>query len=201
SLAELIGVRVRSLPKIQHNSGRNITDYLSRPQSREVWPRFFGLKTNIDFLGYDLAGGVGAPVVIAPPVALAEAVPAPRASAYTGISSLHYRQILNETNPSTAETKVAAYATPQVPNRYEEQLSILSALGDTISVRSDLYIAWFVVHGYSKEDCNVAPAANIPLVPSVARRFVMVIDRSKVVRKGDKPEILLFKEVPYAPFQ
>jgi hypothetical protein len=47
----------------------------------------------------------------------------------------------------------------------------------------------------------MAPNSATPLVPSVARRFVMVIDRSKVVRKGDKPEILLFKEVPYAPFQ
>ena len=103
--------------------------------------------------------------------------------------------------PSSAWISSASLAhnTPQVRDSYEEQLLILNALGDSISIRSDIYIAWFVLHGYNEQDCQMAPASATPLVPSVARRFV--IDRSKVVRKGDKPEILLFKEVPYAPFQ
>ena len=34
------------------------------------------------------------------------------------------------------------------------------------------------------------------MVPSIQRRFVMVVDRSNVVSEGDKPRILMMEEVP-----
>jgi hypothetical protein len=35
------------------------------------------------------------------------------------------------------------------------------------------------------------------MIPSVARRFLMVIDRSQVTQLGQKPKVLLMQEVPY----
>ena len=37
-----------------------------------------------------------------------------------------------------------------------------------------------------------------PMVPSIAKRYVMVVDRSNVVNRGDKPRVLMLKEVPMA---
>lgn len=196
SLAELIGIRVRELPTLQAGDGRyNAGDtYPFTRLGNEQWPRLFGLPTNIDFLGFDLNGGPGA----APP-APGENVGNARLASYPGLNDTYYQRPFE--NPPASGQFSLAHNTPQVRNSYEEQLLILNALGDSVSIRSDIYIAWFVLHGYNEQDCQMAPNSATPLVPSVARRFVMVIDRSKVVRKGDKPEILLFKEVPYAPFQ
>ncbi len=73
----------------------------------------------------------------------------------------------------------------------------LSALGNTASVRSDVFAVYFVLHGYQRSDCeNLSNSRGDPLVPSVARRYLMVIDRSNVVRRGDKPKVVLFTEVP-----
>lgn len=101
----------------------------------------------------------------------------------------------------TVGTRSVRYSRPNVANSYEEQMLIINALADTVSTRSDLYIAWFVVHGYSEGDCQLDPRSNTPLVPSIARRYLMIVDRSNVIRRGDKPKILHFQEVPYAPFQ
>jgi hypothetical protein len=83
-----------------------------------------------------------------------------------------------------------------VPNGYDEKLSIVAQFANTITTRSDTFAAWFVVHGYREEDVtNLAPTQA--MVPSVKRRFLMVIDRSEVTRLGQKPNVLLLQEVPY----
>lgn len=78
---------------------------------------------------------------------------------------------------------------------YAEQLAMASGVVNMVSVRSDFYAVWFVVQGYRESDvANLRP--EDPLVPSVHKRYVMVVDRSNVVEPGDKPKIVLLKEVP-----
>ncbi len=89
--------------------------------------------------------------------------------------------------------------TPTVPdnirNDYTEKLLVASGVMNSITVRSDVFAVWFVLHGYQRTDTeNLGP--NDPLVPSVAKRFLMVVDRSNVTRLGEKPKILLFTELP-----
>jgi hypothetical protein len=89
-----------------------------------------------------------------------------------------------------------------VIDEFDEKLSQVAAVANLTTTRSDVFACWFVVHGYTKEDVefpgNDVPNANQrPLTPSVSRRFVMIVDRSNVVRRGDKPRVLAFKEVPY----
>ncbi len=78
---------------------------------------------------------------------------------------------------------------------YEERLSIVNAVMNTASVRSDLFAVWFLLHGYQESDVE-GLASDEPLLPTIQRRFVMVVDRSNVRKKGDKARILLFREVP-----
>ncbi len=82
----------------------------------------------------------------------------------------------------------------ELPGGYQEKLAIVNALTSTVSVRSDVFTVYFVIHGYNPDDCDVEPGQ--PLVPSVAKRFVMVVDRSSVLSPTDKPRILMLKEVP-----
>jgi len=86
-------------------------------------------------------------------------------------------------------------ATDELGNEYKEKLTVINAVANSVSTRSDYFAVWFVVHGYQKSDVENMKDED-PLVPSIARRFVMVVDRSGVVRKGDKARIVLFKEVP-----
>ncbi|MDX2130914.1 MAG: hypothetical protein SFY69_02540 [Planctomycetota bacterium] len=80
-------------------------------------------------------------------------------------------------------------------DEYKERLTIVNALANTVSTRSDVYAVWFVLHGYKRADVeNLAPTE--PLVPSVQRRFLMVLDRSNVTSRGQKANVLLFREVP-----
>lgn len=83
-----------------------------------------------------------------------------------------------------------------INDEFKEKLAIANAVVNTTSTRSDYYIAWFVVHGYQQSDVESLGAGDV-LTPSIARRFMMVVDRSNVVKTGDKPNVLLFKEVPY----
>ncbi|HEX2836777.1 MAG TPA: hypothetical protein VHN77_01485 [Phycisphaerales bacterium] len=85
---------------------------------------------------------------------------------------------------------------PTVANEFDEKLSIAGAALGTTSVRSDVYAAWFVVMGFQPSDIDACIAASDPLVPSVQRRFLMIVDRSNVTKKGEKPKVLLLKEVP-----
>ncbi len=85
---------------------------------------------------------------------------------------------------------------PTVGNEFDEKLSIAGAALGTTSVRSDVYAAWFVVMGFQPSDIDACIAGSDPLVPSVQRRFLMIVDRSNVTKKGEKPKVLLLKEVP-----
>lgn len=78
---------------------------------------------------------------------------------------------------------------------YAERISMANAVLNTISVRSDYFAVWFVVHGYQESDV-VNLRDEDPLVPSIKKRYLMVVDRTNVVEPGDKPKILLMKEVP-----
>ena len=88
-----------------------------------------------------------------------------------------------------------AVGTDGMPNEYKEKLAIANAVVNTATTRSDYFIAWFLVHGYQQSDVENLGATDV-LTPTIARRFVMVVDRSNVVKTGDKPRVLLFKEVP-----
>ena len=79
---------------------------------------------------------------------------------------------------------------------YAERLQAGAAATSALSTRSDFFAVWFVVRGYRESDVKGLSAAD-PMVPSVQRRFVMVVDRSNVVKYGQKPRILLLKEVPF----
>lgn len=86
----------------------------------------------------------------------------------------------------------------QIPDSYDEQLVQLSALLNSVGVRSDYYAVWFVVHGYRESDTvGLSPAD--PLVPSFAARYLLILDRSNVVKKGDQPRVLAYVQLPMLP--
>lgn len=84
---------------------------------------------------------------------------------------------------------------PDLANQFREQLIVADAALPSLTSRSDTYAVWFLVEGFRKSDVT-GLGPNDPLVPSVKRRFLMVLDRSNVTRLGEKPNILLFREVP-----
>ena len=64
-----------------------------------------------------------------------------------------------------------------------------------MSVRSDFFAVWFIMHVYQPSDVEGLLPED-PLIPSVAKRYLMIIDRTNVTREGDDPEVVLLKEVP-----
>lgn len=86
-------------------------------------------------------------------------------------------------------------AVDSIAGEYKEKITPLAALSNVITTRSDYFAVWFVIHGYEESDVS-GLASNDPLVPSIARRFLMVIDRSNVVVAGQRPRVVLFREVP-----
>ena len=76
-----------------------------------------------------------------------------------------------------------------------ERLATANGILGSISVSSDVYAVWFVVHAYRRSDVEDLKPGD-PLVPGYARRYVMVVDRSTVTRESDAPRILLLREVP-----
>lgn len=83
-----------------------------------------------------------------------------------------------------------------IANDWSEQLAVAGGAWGSISTRSDLYACWFVVHGYQRSDVDAVRGTGKPLVPSIARRFFMVLDRSNVRSIADKARIVVFREVP-----
>lgn len=83
----------------------------------------------------------------------------------------------------------------EIDDDFDERLALANAALSSTNVRSDYFAVWFVMHGYRESDVN-GLGNDDPLIPSVARRFLMVVDRSNVIEPGDKPRIVLFKEVP-----
>lgn len=114
-------------------------------------------------------------------------------SSMLGVDSVPYH-VSNPLGSNPARIQV----TDTLENEFKEKLGVLNGFVNTVTTRSDYFIAWFVIHGYQRSDLENL-GLNDPLVPSIARRFVMVVDRSNVVKRGDKPRILLFRELPYSP--
>jgi len=83
----------------------------------------------------------------------------------------------------------------EITDDFGERLALANAVMASSSVRSDVFAVWFIVHGYRESDVKGLNSVD-PMVPSVARRFLMVVDRSNVTTPGQKPRIVLFKEVP-----
>ncbi|MDX9911129.1 MAG: hypothetical protein RBS39_04790 [Phycisphaerales bacterium] len=81
----------------------------------------------------------------------------------------------------------------------EERLSLMNAVTPSLSVRSDYFAVWFVVHGYRESDVTglTGSRAKEPMTPSIKRRFLVIVDRSNVVQPGDRPRVLAFRELPY----
>jgi len=80
-------------------------------------------------------------------------------------------------------------------NDYAERLAMANGVLNMISVRSDYFAVWFVIHAYQESDVtNLQP--EDPLIPSLAKRYVMVVDRTNVTDPGDTPRIVLLREVP-----
>ncbi|MFO0860243.1 MAG: hypothetical protein U0570_06785 [Phycisphaerales bacterium] len=96
---------------------------------------------------------------------------------------------------SASSPKITDVKPLQFTGAYQDKLKVLSGMLGSISVRSDMYAAWFIVRGYQRSDVEGLPA-NQPMVPSIERRFLMIIDRSNVTKVGQKPRILAFVEVP-----
>jgi hypothetical protein len=84
-----------------------------------------------------------------------------------------------------------------IPGDFKEQLIPVAAMSNIATTRSDYFAVWFVVHGYTEGDVTGLAAADA-LVPSVARRFLMIVDRSNVTRLGQRPRVVVFREVPYS---
>ncbi len=121
---------------------------------------------NIDFMGFDVDGA---------------SVPINNGRA--GIDSVLYRTGAGAWNPA------------ELRNEYKEKLAVANGLLSSITTRSDTFAVWFVVQGYRKGDVE-GLTGNDPLVPSVQRRFLMILDRSNVRALGDKPRILALRELP-----
>lgn len=83
----------------------------------------------------------------------------------------------------------------RTPDGYSESLAAYNAVANTVTARSDVFAVWFLLHGYTDSDTQ-GLGPNDPLIPTVARRFLMIVDRSNVVTQGDKPRILMFQELP-----
>lgn len=103
-----------------------------------------------------------------------------------GTSSVLYKA----TPGATAST-----VTDNIVDDYQERLLVAAGVRNSITVRSDVFAVWFVIHGYQRSDTE-GLGADDPLVPSIAKRFLMVVDRSNVTHAGEKPRILLFTELP-----
>lgn len=83
-----------------------------------------------------------------------------------------------------------------IENDYDERLAIFNAISNIATVRSDTYAVWFILHGYREADVT-GLADEDPMVPSIRRRYLMILDRSNVTQPGEMPRVLEFRTVPY----
>jgi hypothetical protein len=110
-------------------------------------------------------------------------------------------QSLAEVLAATVATRDASdplalngFTTPVV-NGYGMDTNIASTMLATASVRSDTFAVWFTMDGYRESDTQGLEITD-PLVPTIRKRYVMVVDRSNVTEKGQSPRVLLFRELP-----
>ncbi len=167
---------------------------LSAPTNRGATPTFRkdivrGLPTNPDYLGFDQHLGPIAPAVVSRGIN----------SSFGGLDPLQRHTFDDGALAGNARTNPDSISsTPR--NLNHERLIIPGAMMSATTTRSDVFAVWFTVFGFREGDVNTpAPAPGqdpAPLLPSIQRRFLMVIDRSNVTQLGEKPRIVLFKEVP-----
>jgi hypothetical protein len=86
----------------------------------------------------------------------------------------------------------------QIPDSYDEQLVQLNAVLNSMSVRSDYFAVWFIVQGFKESDAEDLEPTD-PLEPSFKARYLMILDRSNVTEKGDRPNVLAFVQLPMLP--
>ncbi len=98
----------------------------------------------------------------------------------------------------TADNPMLPIMPDQIPDSYDEQLVQLNAVLNSMTVSSDYYAVWYIVHGYKDTDTQGLIATD-PLTPSFSARYLMIIDRSNVTRKGDRPKVLAFVQLPMLP--
>lgn len=97
-----------------------------------------------------------------------------------------------------SESRLLPIMPDQIPDSYDEQLVQLNAVLNSMSVRSDYFAVWFVVHGYKESDTQGLQPTD-PLSPSFQARYLMILDRSNVTQKGDRPKVLAFVQLPMLP--
>lgn len=101
-----------------------------------------------------------------------------------------------DTTAPGVDAATGTTSTDGIIDDYSERLALGNSVANLFSVRSDYYAVWFVLHGYAPSDVASLKPTD-PLVPTVARRFLMIVDRSNVNVQGDEPQVVLFKELPY----
>lgn len=112
-----------------------------------------------------------------------------------------YLELVNPKETNTGDPKYTELSPAAGRGTYESQLLAAGAMLNSVSVRSDVYAVWFTMDGYKREDTQLLNAdgtadLDAPLVPSVRKRYLMVLDRSNVTQKGQLPRILMFQDLP-----
>ncbi len=150
-----------------------------------------GLPTNPDYLGFDQQFG---------PLPTTQKT-RDISAAFRGLDPIQRHTLDTDLTPNgNVATSPNNTAGTNPRNLAREKLLIPGAMMSAATTRSDVYAVWFTIYGFREGDVNTpAPAPGqdpAPLLPSIQRRFLMVIDRSNVTQLGEKPRIVLFKEVP-----
>ncbi len=85
----------------------------------------------------------------------------------------------------------------RVADDFEEEMLLFNKLANLVTVRTDVVTAYVVIQG--RRNLNPPTAANPNAEPNyqpvVERRFVVTLDRSNVVNRGDKPRVVMFAEL------
>ncbi len=85
-----------------------------------------------------------------------------------------------------------------------EHLALIRAIRNVVSTRSDVYIAYFTIVGFTPDDIRRADDSSSSVVgkltnlrASLEQRYVVVLDRSSVKTPSDRPRVLFAaQEVP-----
>ena len=76
----------------------------------------------------------------------------------------------------------------ELPGGYQEKLAIINALTNTVSVRSDVFTVYFVIHGYTPDDLGATVYHLLGLDP--AAEFVDREGRPQRLNSGQVIEPL-----------
>jgi len=113
-------------------------------------------------------------------------------------------------NPISGSANVAIDIRPSEfdgDDDLEERLALVRAISAVTSTRSDVFITWFVIRGYSPAAIEAIPVPAAAdedekaellnqLEPAHESRWLVVLDRSNVRKPTDRPEIILLTQLP-----